>query len=673
MRKWNKLLCFDWSRKTKKTMFMAVVALIGLGSGNLSAVLNEVHAETVREYPVSDDWLKPAKIHVSGDDDTLIRRGASLPASYDAREYGLVTAVKDQGDNETCWAFSSVAAMETNLVKNGKASADIDLSENQVAYFFYNSQMDQLGYTQGDYNRSLRGNYLSTGGSLHGTGLSLATWVGVTTEDRSPYLTRPSMDLCYLADYSVKNVYIYDYDVKTLNKSVARIKQAVLDHGAVATGLNFSTQYYSEANSSYYYPYSDNSGNHAVAIIGWDDSYSRQNFVRKPSGNGAWIVKNSYGSDFGDEGFNYISYEDKSLTEMMTFEMVTREEQYDNNYQHDGTANPTYGINTGDWYANVFTAKGADGYNEELEAVGVYSLSENAQYEIQVYTGLSNIGKPTSGTKVFSSSVKGKLADAGYQTIVLPKKVSLTAGERFSILVRLTESSGKLGNIGLDISHRNDWIEFIANTDKNQSFAKIKGKWYDIGKELKYLANVRIKAYTNRTNEKSKFQLSSASLGISKDASSKLSLKMNVKNVYRNVVWKSSNTKIATVNDKGTVKGHEYGTATITASFVGSSKTKKLTCKVTVGPSKLKSFTAKGGKKLTVKWKKNSDTDGYEVYYSTSKSGTYKKLKALKKNKTSYSKKLETGTYYVKVRPYKSQNKKKLYGSFTAVKSVTIK
>lgn len=654
----------------KKLCAVALMSIMGISILGGNTGLAEVQAKTDSPFTVSEHWLEPADIH-NADGDSIVKRGAALPSKFDARDQGWVTSVKDQGAYESCWAFSAIAAIESNLIKNGRATAAIDLSENQLAYFFYNRQTDKLGYTAGDYNTTARGNYLLAGGTLQGTGLALTTWAGVTTEDKSPYLSTPAASLCYASDYLVKNVYLYDYDVKNLNRSVATIKQAVLDHGAVACGIYMDEKYLNYKNASY--NCTEENGNHAVAVVGWDDNYPKDNFINKPTSNGAWIIKNSYGTEgsYVDKGYNYVSYEDKSLTEFIAFEAVTAAEQYDNNYQHDGTANPAYSYNGADWYANVFKAKGASGYNEELKAIGVYLLSANTNYEVQVYTGLTSPSKPTSGTKVFSSSVKGTLADAGFQTITLPKPVSLTAGENFAILVKVTESSGRKAYIGMDSTYRNDWIGFIATTKKNQSLMQVNGRWYDVSSTLS--ANTRIKAYTDVTRVKSNFKLSSTSLGVSKGASQKLSLK-SAANVYRKVTWKSSNSKIASVNSKGSVKGKAYGTATISATFMGGAKSKTLKCKVTVGPSKVGSFKVSGGKKLKVKWKKNSAANGYEIYYASSKDGKYKKLATISKGtKTSYSKKLPAKTYYVKMRPYRTSGKKKLYGSFTSVKTVVIK
>ena len=644
---------------------------------NVSAKNSVVNADGSEEFVTSKSWITPAVIHDSDEEDdgqnnTLIKRGSTLPAKFDSREQGWVTPVKDQGEYETCWSFATASIIESNLIKNGLAGSDINISENSIAYFFYNRQVEKLGYTKGDYNKIARTgyNYLSASGTLQGTGIALTTGAGINTEAQSPYLTTPTASLSYTGDYVVKNLYLYNYNVTRLEKSVTTIKQAVMDHGSVACGIYMAAAYLNKDTGSYYCPIKN--GNHAITIVGWDDSYSKNNFVRNPGVDGAWIVKNSYGSGVFDNGYNYVSYADKSLMEFMAVEMAARSSFYDNNYQHDGTGCPAYAYNKGSWYANVFKAKGAGKNNEELKAVGLYTTSVGTRYEIQVYTGLTSAGKPTSGTKAFSSNVKGTLSDAGFQMIELPKPVSLTAGEYFSVAIKLTTLSGTNAYMGVDSSYYdsgNDWIRFIAATGKNQSFVKISGKWYDMGTNLK--ANTRIKAYTDVTSVKSNFHLSETTLGVSKGDTQKLSL-LTAPNVHRKVTWKSAKSSIAKVNTKGGVKGKKFGTTTVSATFVAGAKKKTLKCKITVGPARMKGFSVTENGAVKVSWKKNSQATGYEVVYSTSSQGKFSKLADVKKSKTSVSKQLPSGTYYVKMRPYKKSGKKKLYGSYTAAKEVVV-
>lgn len=649
-----------------------IMVMIGCVFYNTNCFVVYANGSYEEEYVTSDNWITPSVIHEDEDIPIIAKRGASA-SSFDARSNGWITPVKDQGNYETCWSFASAAVIEANLIKNGLAGADIDISENAIAYFFYNTQTDSLGYTNGDYNMIAKAgyNYLTASGTLEGTGIVLTTGAGVLTEQQSPYLTTPAPGLCYSGDYVVKNMYLYNYNTSNINNSVDKIKNAILEHGAVASGIYFNRAYYDSSEASYYSPISG--GNHAITIVGWDDNYSRNNFVRKPDCDGAWIIKNSYGTSFGDEGYMYVSFADKSLSGLMSFEMTTRASKHNNYYQHDGTGNPAYAYNSASHYANVFKAKGAGSNNEELKAVSIYTTSVGVKYEIQVYTGLTSKSKPTAGTKAFSTNVKGTLTDAGYQLIELPEPVSLTAGEYFSVVVRLTTSNGNNAYMGVDSSYfnpSNDWIRFIASVGKNQSFIKVNGKWHDMGSELK--ANARIRAYTDVTSVKSNFHLNTNSLGVSKGDTQTLVLKA-APYVHRKVTWKSSNSKIASVGVTGKVKGKKYGSTTVSGTFMNGSGKKTLKCKVTVGPSRMKGFRVSASQDVKVSWAKNTSAAGYEVYYASVEDGKYTKFATINKaSKTSCSKTLAPGTYYVKMRPYRKSGKKKLYGSYTAAKEVTV-
>lgn len=95
---------------------------------------------------------------------------------------------------------------------------------------------------------------------------------------------------------------------------VGDVKKAILNYGAVSVAYASSNAepYFNEKTSAHYVNKSL-SPNHAVAIVGWDDNYKADNFLITPPGDGAWIVKNSWASDWGDNGYFYISYYEKSF------------------------------------------------------------------------------------------------------------------------------------------------------------------------------------------------------------------------------------------------------------------------------------------------------------------------------------------------------------------------
>lgn len=101
------------------------------------------------------------------------------------------------------------------------------------------------------------------------------------------------------------------------------------------------TAYYGKNHEAYNCNSARQTANHIVAIVGWDDSYSKDNFNSgsRPSRDGAWIVKNSWGNQEGSNGYTYISYEDKSLCEFVAGQFVKASE-YKYNYFYDGSANP---------------------------------------------------------------------------------------------------------------------------------------------------------------------------------------------------------------------------------------------------------------------------------------------------------------------------------------------
>ena len=308
--------------------------------------------------------------------------GSSLPSRYDTR--GAYTSqVKNQKPYGMCWAFTTAAGMETSLLMKGQGL--YDLSEEHLAYFFANRLNDPLGNTANDKN-IVSGSYREGGNQVLAS-LFLSTWSGMGLESQAPYPTdathteqydtKPSTSLAYQTSAYLTDAVFSGYDV-------GKIKELIYQYGAVGMSLWLDGSYYDAINYTYGYPYEGSGANHAVTLVGWDDSFDKNSFpaASKVTRNGAWIAKNSWGSEWGDGGYFYISYDNKSNYNIVA-EGATAAPAYTNNYFYDGSSalsslslKKQTASSGATMAANVFTATAGNGNGEVLGEVVLATHSD---------------------------------------------------------------------------------------------------------------------------------------------------------------------------------------------------------------------------------------------------------------------------------------------------------
>lgn len=523
-------------------------------------------------------------------------RAATYPAKYKTES---LPTVRDQGGYGVCWAFSTMSLLEINLLKKKLVTQDIDLSEFHLVNFTYDCVEDPLGGNAGDKNSftaSEDNKVTQMGGNVEMAVNSLMDWEGAVDESVLPY----TYDIASKIDnreidsslaYSDTKAHLQSYyKINTTNKT--DVKQAVTDYGAVSisyfTDSSYSTSKYFNSATAGYYCYDNTGHNHAVTIVGWDDNYSADNFVNKPEGDGAWIVRNSWGDYFGQGGYFYLSYYDVSISGTGYAVEAELSDNYDNNYQYDGTVWYNYaGYSTPkNTFANIFTAKANNGKAESIKAVSFETYqAANAGYNIKIYKNLSSMSQPQSGTLVAEKS--GKLAFDGAYTIKLDTPIDINDGETFSVVVELTSANeGRGAYVIMDYSYDEGWFTCQSSAKANQSFIMdpYDGYWMDYGASTN--CNFRIKAYTD--NEEVVEEVKAESVSLDKTQVSlkeKETVKLNATVLQenadnKNVSYTSSDSTVATVNDEGLVTAVSAGEAIITVTTQDGNKT--ATCKVTV-------------------------------------------------------------------------------------------
>ena len=502
-----------------------------------------------------------------------------------------ITSIKNQNPYGTCWAHAAMASAEADLWKKGLADSTINLSEWQLAYFFYHTVEDPLGGTAGDsvtvVTDSSAEDYLDRGGNQQLATYRLATWQGVTQEEDAPYSTvyndrTKTLDdaLAYGKDaYHLENAYwvsMKDRDI---------VKQLIMEYGACAASYYHDSAYFNSSSQwnrseplAEYKP-TGTSTNHAITIVGWDDNYSKDNFgTYKPSSNGAWLCKNSWGSNWSKDGLFYISYEDSpNLNGNAYFYDYGTGDNYDYNYQYDGGVGlSTYSVANA---ANVYTANSA----ETLKAVGFYT--EDVQYTCTIKIYKNCTGNPVSGTLVSTQTATEPYA--GFHTVVLDTPVDLNAGDTYSVVVYQTTSSGT-PKVPIDVSFSWNWLTGVSSAKTGQSFISSSGSYWQDVSASGY--NCRIKAYTDKRDtttpadvKVSRITLSaSTGLTLTKGQTQKLTATVAPANATKKEVkWSTSNKNVATVSENGLVTAVGGGDATITCTAKDGSGV-KATCKVTV-------------------------------------------------------------------------------------------
>ena len=417
---------------------------------------------------------------------------ALYPGTYNAYEEGFVTDVKNQRNTSLCWAFSLASNLETSLLTRGQKY--YDLSEEQLAYFWANRVNDPLGNTPNDKITRTQSDYHGTGNGRVAS-FFLSTWSGMTTEEKVPFqssaVTWPD-SLAYDTSAYMEDAIFSQYTVE-------RTKQLLIEYNSVSAMIYMLDNYYYPDTASYSCPQSG-LVNHAVTIVGWDDTYSKENFPSASGVNndGAWIVKNSYGKNWGKNGYFYLSYEDQSITNLVS-NTVSASEEYNNNYFYDGAAAgtvtfPSKTINNGYYVSNIFKATAGNGKDEKLGEIVTAVPQDNTDFQIQVYTDLKNTSDPTSGTPAYAEPVDYTQPLAGIHTIHLNTPVKIPQGTFYSVVIRIPDGSNKFYVEKTTTS--TSWFTATAGIDPDQSFFSTSGKkWYDAGNH-QYNCCFSVKAHT---------------------------------------------------------------------------------------------------------------------------------------------------------------------------------
>ncbi len=251
--------------------------------------------------------------------------------TVDMTDYAIVTPVRDQGGCGDCWAFGVTAALETAVLREngnyqGTTNTTLALSEEQV--------LSCTGPTDFVFGITISGD--NCNGGLSPSAANYTQAHSIVTNSGWPYAGTLESNECskyqdesslfrakdwgWVCDPGAGGI-LGDLAVLTgiqsscLTPSNQAIKQAIVDHGSVAATFNVGGDCTGDANQPPFCDYTggvfdENNGqhylsvpvvDHVIQIIGWDDT------------QGAWRIKNSWGTNWGEQGFAWIAYDTSNI------------------------------------------------------------------------------------------------------------------------------------------------------------------------------------------------------------------------------------------------------------------------------------------------------------------------------------------------------------------------
>ncbi len=340
---------------------------------------------------------------------------AVYPATFDLRTSNRSAPVRDQGLANACWAFSSIASIEGRL----RPSDTTELSEMNVS--------NRHGF---DWPPD-------TGGNANMAAAYYARWDGPVRESDDPF-----EDLRVVSPGTVPAYAHVQEDIILPPRASATdndiIKYCVQNYGPVGADLYWDDYSYTPLTASIYVDVVQ-APSHEVSIIGWDDNYPKTNFQMTngmPPGNGAFLFKNSWSTYWGQSGYGWVSYYDVNLAQNAScMSVVQPATNYQHIYQYDPlgyTRMVGYGQDSA-YGAAIYTAAAT----EQIQAVAFYTPVVNTSYQAMIY--LDPTTGPIAGSP--NGTTSGTIAYPGYHTITLASPVSVTAGQKFSVVVKWTTPS----------------------------------------------------------------------------------------------------------------------------------------------------------------------------------------------------------------------------------------
>lgn len=408
----------------------------------------EPTSESTREpYQSIDD------IMIRGDKDYYIPF-QDPDHSYSSVAQGWAAPVRQQGSGG-CYAYSAVTAMQIKFLQDhGKL---IDINPVDVIYrIFENAEDDTVYDEEKIYVEGVEPTNL--GGSV--------------------------MDVVSVMCAEPLNGYFVSDASAFAELTIDETKELIKEYG----GLSFAVDYQRDCKVIHGYEtqnYSGTNTDHVATIVGWDDDFPADCFKTPASQNGAWLVQNSFGINWGNCGYYFVSY-DQNIRGFFSMEAS---DEYSSGISYGrfssaqlptekGLSQLDATMNISNFSTEELIAWGdmtsATIYEQEgsVAAIGTWCLFEGQPYTIEILDG--EFGEVLSSTS-------GTFERRGYHTVKLDNPVTVS---KFTVVVKMAgigSFEGPAYDTTASTAYANNYpAHYEAKTEPGRSFVEIDGEWVDV-------------------------------------------------------------------------------------------------------------------------------------------------------------------------------------------------
>ena len=432
-------------------LFVASASVSGVGEVNIAGIIEGSRANLVERaaptpearraplQPQAGDPRPPGTgliqppmdlSHLTGERMPLGVSLQALPDELDWRDRGgqdYVTDVENQNPCGSCYAFGFLGGFESRLLIDGAGS--FNFSQNHAKECNWR-ELNHFQYPgPGDYWGSCDG----------GNAFMLASLFsqkGTVLEACDPYVP---------ADVACNSTCSYQktlLDWRLINGGVVPdtqvLKQYIYDKGPIITSMDVSSArgFDSTYDGSYTFNYTTpgNDTNHCVLIVGWSDR-----LPSVPGGTGpaeGWIVRNSWGTSWGNQGYFYITYGAGNIGTSSSF--VHAWQDYDSDgdiwyYDDDGWWS-AWGLDSRTAWG---LAKFISDRNTYVKRVEFWTTDATADVDVYVYDSFDGSTLSHKLAEVLNNSYD----EAGYRSVELSPPLAVSTGDDVVAVVKFTNRS----------------------------------------------------------------------------------------------------------------------------------------------------------------------------------------------------------------------------------------